>query len=181
MVVPLGGSILVNDTPAKADTRVYENFTLTWDVNAVLTYADLEEETEEEAAARHAARDAAREAAEDVSREAAEAAVRESAATAPQTETETLAGSGSVQETDNGISDSMGTPSAMHVIVNKFPVTLQGKSSYVYVDVFSFINFDLNASGGRNIITLLNGRKAEYMEPLSGGDVIEIYWEERKQ
>ena len=64
------------------------------------------------------------------------------------------------------------------VIVNKFPVTLKGKSSYIFVDVFSFINFDLNDSRGRSIVTQLNKRRAEYMEPLTEGDVIDIYWEE---
>ena len=67
----------------------------------------------------------------------------------------------------------------LSVMVNRLPVTLKGKSSYVFVDVFSFIDFDLNASGGRGIVTLLNGRNAEYMEPLNSGDVIDIYWEEK--
>ena len=62
--------------------------------------------------------------------------------------------------------------------MNKRPVTLSGKSSYVFVDVFFFINFDLKASAGRSIVTNLNGRKAEYMEPLKNGDVIDIFWEE---
>lgn len=208
MDVPLGGSILVNDTPAKPDTRVYENFTLNWDVNAEITYADLEEETEEEAAARRAAKEAARQAAEEAAREAAEAAVREAAEDAAKeasesgvitgqaTSTETNAASASTTSFSGQPETAAGTaqgseaagstifsdgPVDISVIVNKLPVTLKGKSSYVYVDVFSFINFDLNAAGGRNIVTLLNGRRAEYMEPLKGGDVIDIYWEERKQ
>ena len=69
-------------------------------------------------------------------------------------------------------------PVNMTVIVNRYPVICSGKSSYVFVDVFSFIDFDLNASAGRAIVTKLNGRNAEYMEPLKDGDVIEIYWEE---
>ena len=63
------------------------------------------------------------------------------------------------------------------MIANGLPVTLTGKSSYVFVDVFSFIDFDLSTPAGRAIVTLLNGRKAEYMEPLKNGDVIDIYWE----
>ena len=184
MDVPLGGSILVNDTPAKPETRVYENFTLSWDVNATITYADLEEETEEEAEARRAAKAAAREAAEQAEREAAENAVLQAVADAvgetgeksDATEAKTVArpdiqpqfvGNGGIVQ--------------MSVIVNKLPVTLTGKESYVFVDVFSFIDFDLKASDGRSIVTLLNGRNAEYMEPLNNGDVIDIYWEEREQ
>ena len=213
MDVPLGGSILVNDTPAKPDTRVYENFTLTWDVNATITYADLEDETEEEAAARRAAKEAAREAAEKAEREAAEKALLQAVAEAtdeagiqgdagaaiPSQATDTIhatentvntsgtgseAGlsgntvSGSADQSQDSVSSG---PVEMAVIVNKLPVTLKGKSSYVFVDVFSFINFDLKASDGRSIVTLLNGRNAEYMEPLSSGDVIDIYWEEREK
>ena len=44
-------------------------------------------------------------------------------------------------------------------------------------DSIEFIDFDLKNSGGRGIVTKLNGRNAEYMEPLKDGDVIEIYWE----
>ena len=66
---------------------------------------------------------------------------------------------------------------AMTVYVNKQPVVMTGKESYVFVDVFSFINFDLNASAGRAIVTNINGRRAEYMEPLTNGDIIDIYWE----
>ena len=194
MDVPLGGSILVNDTPAKPETRIYENFTLTWDVNAVITYADLEEETEEEAAARRAAKEAAREATEKAEREAAEKAVLQAAAEAAgeaghqadlgdvgPTQT---AGAGSVTTTHPQNSSQNSIPvgaGEISVIVNKLPVTLKGKENYVFVDVFSFIDFDLNASAGRSIVTLLNGRNAEYMEPLNSGDVIDIYWEEREK
>ena len=70
MDVPLVGRILVNDTPAKPDTKVYENFTLNWDVNAVVSYEDLEEETEEDARKRREAKEAAaaREAEEEAKR-----------------------------------------------------------------------------------------------------------------
>lgn len=184
MDVPLGGSILVNDTPAKPETRVYENFTLSWDVNATITYADLEDETEEEAEARRAAKEAAREAAEQAEREAAENAVLQAVADAVG---ETGDNSGATEAKTEARPDTQpqfagnGGTVQMSVIVNKLPVTLTGKESYVFVDVFSFIDFDLKASDGRSIVTLLNGRNAEYMEPLNSGDVIDIYWEKREQ
>ena len=62
------------------------------------------------------------------------------------------------------------------VMVNKIPVKLEGKSSYVFVDVFETIDFDLTRPKGKTIITNLNGRPAQYMEPLHDGDVIDIYW-----
>ncbi len=213
MDVPLGGGILVNDTPAKPDTRVYENFTLNWDVKSEITYADLEEETEEEAARRQAAKEAAAREAEEAER-AARALVRnvEEGNLGTENFKGTLfegmfgvsgtfdgshknameqgwgSGTNSAGGTEVGKSFTARTggfqgpeengPVNLTVLVNKRPVTLSGKSSYVFVDVFFFINFDLKASAGRSIVTNLNGRKAEYMEPLKNGDVIDIFWEE---
>ena len=142
MDVPLGGGILVNDTPAKPETRIYENFTLYW--NAEM------DETEE----------------------------------LPEAEETTEAGSGTQEESTEGEGGSTapeagntGGNKRVTVIVNRIPVTLTGKVNYVFVDVFSFIEFDLSKPAGRNIVTRLNGRNAEYMEPLKEGDVLEIYWE----
>lgn len=66
------------------------------------------------------------------------------------------------------------------VIVNKMPVTMTGKSRYIYVDIFDYIDIDLSKPQGA-IITTLNGRTAGYMEPLESGDVIEVYWRSDKK
>ena len=64
----------------------------------------------------------------------------------------------------------------LHLMVNQQPVTLKGKSEYVFVDVFEEIDFDLTKPKGKGIVTNLNGKPAQYMEPLHEGDIIEIYW-----
>ena len=64
----------------------------------------------------------------------------------------------------------------LHLMVNQQPVTLKGKSEYVFVDVFEEIDFDLTKPKGKGIVTNLHGRPAQYMEPLHEGDIIEIYW-----
>jgi len=91
----------------------------------------------------------------------------EEALSEPDTDTETpepsASGSGQVLR-------------SISVTVNGRPVALTGKNGYVYVDVFERIDFDLSRPRGKGIVTTLNGRPAEYMEPLSDGDVIEIYW-----
>jgi len=77
--------------------------------------------------------------------------------------------------------DDTETKSIVHniiVMVNGSQVNLTGKSSYVYVDVFDAINFNIADSKGRSIVTKLNGREAQYMENINSGDVIEIYWKE---
>ena len=63
------------------------------------------------------------------------------------------------------------------VLVNGKPVLLTGKPEYVYVDVFDRIDFDLSKPQGKGVVTKLNGRDAQYMEPLLENDVLEIYWE----
>ena len=68
--------------------------------------------------------------------------------------------------------------SRITVVVNQAPVTLEGKHSYVFVDVFEAIDFDLTRPKGKNIVTKLNGRPAQYMELLQDGDVIDIHWEQ---
>lgn len=68
--------------------------------------------------------------------------------------------------------------SRITVVVNQAPVTLEGKHSYVFVDVFEAIDFDLTRPQGKNIVTKLNGRPAQYMELLQDGDVIDIHWEQ---
>lgn len=62
------------------------------------------------------------------------------------------------------------------VTVNKDIVTLTGKPRYVFVDIFDYIDFDLSKPKGKEIITTINGRRAEFMETIKTGDTIEVYW-----
>lgn len=66
----------------------------------------------------------------------------------------------------------------VHVVVNGSPITLHGKASYVYVDVFDYIDFDLKHPKGSGIETLLNGQSAEYLKEIFDGDVIDIRWKD---
>ncbi len=157
--VPLGGDIKVNDAPAKEDTQVYENFSVSWDMSMArgtrsdesvleggVTYDDLPEDDGEEAVAD--------------SSDANADVVEESA-----------------------VAESAGTPRneggrEVKVMANGRFVTLSGKDDYVFVDIFDHIDFDLKESNGRGITTLLNSKAADYMETLKDGDVIEIFWNE---
>ena len=147
--VPLGGDLRVNDTPARPDTRVYENFTVSWDMNVEAFYhtgipdGEQEETYQDEEA---------------------------------QGEQEISAPSGTAPQHVQSKPQTVGRE--MQVLANGSLVTLSGKAGYVFVDIFDFIDFDLKDSRGRTIVTLLNGRSADYMEGLKDGDSIEIYWEE---
>ena len=62
------------------------------------------------------------------------------------------------------------------VLVNGRPIILTGKKQYVFVDIFDHIDIDLSKPQGLGIVTNINGRPAQFMEPLHAGDVIEVYW-----
>ena len=190
--VPLGEDIKVNDTAARLDTRVYEHFTVSWNMEKALaqgTYADLPDADMEENAHREESAHGevpVMQNAETMAREAGKKQETENAREGVSLiqKAETVAGeAGKDQETQTAAADrtddvTTQLPHPLTVIVNHSPITMRGKAQYVFVDVFDYIDFDLgtSASAGRSIVTNLNGRPAQYMEPLSEGDVIEIYW-----
>lgn len=172
VVIDKNHSILVNNRPADLQTLVYENFTIEWVAEAAGADTPLKEEPavreemltedilKEEEPESYAEEELA---AEPVKSVQPQAAAPENASKNVQ---ETAAVQNPAQET-------------VPVIVNGIPMQLTGKKDYIFVDVFDIINFDLSKARGRGIVTKVNGKKAEYMQPLNSGDVIEIYWEEK--
>ncbi len=65
------------------------------------------------------------------------------------------------------------------VMVNQRAITLTGKETYVFVDIFEVYQFNLEEPQGKELVTRLNHRKAQYLETIQDGDIIEIYWKER--
>ena len=65
----------------------------------------------------------------------------------------------------------------INVEVNGEKITLSGKSEYVFVDVFEYIDFDLSSPQGSAIVTTVNGTPIQYMDTITSGDVIDIHWE----
>ncbi|MBO5335759.1 MAG: cell division protein FtsA [Lachnospiraceae bacterium] len=162
--MPLGGDIRVNDTSAQPDTKVYENFTVSWNPEISLSYVasakeeDYEEEMQVEPVAVRAINQV------DVNPVAVQETVQATSDTKDEEAAEEIP------------QPKISLPRPMSVLVNRMPITMNGKAEYVFVDVFDYIDFDLKASAGRSIVTNLNGRAAGYMENLKDGDVIEIYW-----
>jgi len=61
------------------------------------------------------------------------------------------------------------------VNINGENTTLKGKSQYIIVDIFNYIDFDLTIAKG--IINLnLNGEKTSYTANIKDGDTIEVFW-----
>ena len=78
----------------------------------------------------------------------------------------------------NDIQEEDSSKNTVTVIVNGEPVELSGKDTYIFVDIFTHISFDLQAGKGRAIATVINGRDARFSEELHEGDKIELYWKE---
>lgn len=189
--VPLGGKILVNDVAAKEDTKVYENFTVYFSMDYEMSFENLPDADPEEVEARRAAKAEAEVTRLEKELEAKTKQIQESRArkqAAKQRGTgEKLSGqdAGAEGDTTDFVDGSQGEDSEMEihpltVMVNGDAITMNGKAEYVFVDVFDYIDFDLKPVPGKDIITTLNGRSAEYMEELHEGDVIEIYWKDRE-
>jgi len=172
--MPLGGDIRVNDAVAKADNRVYENFTVSWDVRIT---AEPEEEIEKVVEEPEEVVEAPRSVVQPEPIVEAQPVVQEQVAEAPQPEAVPEAETKSAENTEPE-AEPPAEPIDMVVFANKQTIVMKGKPSYVYVDVFEYINFDVSAaaSKGRGIVTLLNGRPAQFMEPLNEGDHIDVYW-----
>lgn len=104
--------------------------------------------------------------------------------TAEQPVTEDSGAGSDASETPEGSGDADDAqPAAQEktevvVLINGQPVRLTGKSSYVFVDIFDFYEFDLKASAGRAVVTKLNGENAQFSAVLKDGDEITLGWQE---
>jgi len=186
-------NIYVNNKLANMDTKVYENFSVLWtleklrlsdveqyeqepergDTSVTLSYEELPDGEEADG--------------EEAGTEPETAAEQEAEAgseSAAEPEAETGSGTAAEQEAaarpENPQRDAMSAADnvTVTVFVNGETITLEGKPAYVFVDVFDYIDFDLSKPKGKGITTLIGGREAQYMEPLMGGEKIEIYWKE---
>lgn len=108
--------VSVNNMPAKADTKVYENFTV--------DYTDIDYLSDD----------------------------------LPEEVIESV------------------TLNTITVKVNNQEVTLTGKEKYIFVDILDFYPFDMSKLGGSELVTTLNGEKADFSDEITDGAEIEIFW-----
>lgn len=159
MDVSLGShvNIYVNNKLADMDTEVYENFSVVWKQAEQSAAMDLEPEYD-------MGYDTGMETKADTAlhQEKSDAALDEK-------------GSQMVAETEQKEQPAI---KEIGVSVNGRYIIMRGKPSYVFVDVFDYIDFDLSKPQGKSIVTKLNGNNAQYMQELGNGDMIEIYWRE---
>ena len=166
-------TVVVNNEEADDDTKVYDNFTIKW----VLKSEVKSTKKPEKKAGAENEEEANTEEVEETSYEGD----YESYADLPEAEEGDLVKAKkeeSVQNADESVEEEPKEENTtITVMVNARPVTLKGKPSYVFVDVFDYIDFDSKTVQGKRLVTTIDDKNAEYMEPISDGAVIEIYWE----
>lgn len=195
LVIDTDQMIFVNNEEADLDTLVYENFSVEWktdeyDVARIdnNNYNDTQESDSDDASVL-AEQDAnSTESDNTVTRTSEqmmnqvldelhdEFAKEAEASAVPENELpENELPKNDIQEE---IHEEDSSKNTVTVIVNGEPVELSGKDTYIFVDIFTHISFDLQAGKGRAIATVINGRDARFSEELHEGDKIELYWKE---
>ena len=195
LVIDTDQMIFVNNEEAGLDTLVYENFSVEWKTDEYgvaridnNNYNDTQESdsddasvlVEQDANSTESDNTVARtseqmmnqvldELHDDFAKEAEASAVPENEL--PENELPKNDIQEDIQEEDS-------SKNTVTVIVNGEPVELSGKDTYIFVDIFTHISFDLQAGKGRAIATVINGRDARFSEELHEGDQIELYWKE---
>ncbi|MBQ9436783.1 MAG: rod shape-determining protein [Lachnospiraceae bacterium] len=178
VVLEPGMYIYVNNKRADYDTQVYDNFALIWTLED-LKLSDVEEDKKkaEEAALR--AQSYADLADDDGEMEKLEKKREQEEKEKEKEQEETDASEqDSAEEEGETEQPAIKEPFDLTVQVNGESVTLTGKNRYVFVNIFDYIDFNLAQPKGRGIVTDINGRPAQFNEPLSEGDVLDIYWKE---
>ncbi len=172
-------NIYVNNKLADMDTKVYENFSVIWTLET-LELSDVEQyekKTEDKNGSTELSYDSLPEEEEgEISAEAEETDEE----IAGEDQTESPAAGSRPHSLKEPVKDAMAQAenTSIVVFVNGNRIAMSGKPAYVFVDVFDYIDFDLSKPKGKGIATILNGREAQYMETLLGGEKIEIYWKE---
>ena len=172
LVIDTDQMIFVNNEEADLDTLVYENFSVEWKTDEYgvaridnNNYNDTQESDNTVArTSEQMMNQVLDELHDDFAKEAEASAVPENEL--PEND---------IQEE---IHEEDSSENTITVIVNGEPVELSGKDTYIFVDIFTHISFDLQAGKGRAIATVINGRDAQFSEELHEGDQIELYWKE---
>lgn len=190
LVIDTDQMIFVNNEEADLDTLVYENFSVEWKTDEYgvaridnNNYNDTQESDSDDASVL-AEQDAnSTESDNTVTRTSEqmmnqvldelhdEFAKEAEASAVPENELP----KNDIQEE---IHEEDSSENTVTVIVNGEPVELSGKDTYIFVDIFTHISFDLQEGKGRAIATVINGRDAQFSEELHEGDKIELYWKE---
>lgn len=186
MDLPYREGIKVNHVRAGRDERVYENFSVDYDINAPeeedgAEYAGLYDmddtyDTYHTAGVVGASAVAGMNGANGKTGTAGITGANDMAGMNGKT------GMDGASAADSGTADDLygvSGGSELNITVNGTPVRLHGKNHYIMVDMLDFYPFDLSQMRGKGLELRLNGEEIQgFMDELSEGDQVIIRWKE---
>ena len=177
-------NVYVNNEIASDDTKVYENFSVKTDavtennpLNRGFTIGDILNEDDESEANENDEKLQNNEATEDNS----DNTEIDNTENSNENDSENVSDNKDKADDNSNNQDNSQEANKKDIVilVNREPVRLKGKSSYILVDLFDFYDFDLSKPKG-NVVLKLNGVSCNYMSPIKDGDLVDLYWEEVK-
>jgi len=171
VILKPGMNIYVNNKIAGLNTKVYDNFSVIWSMDEL----QLSEVVEEEEPTEENDNEPSETLISTPEGNASEPAGNEPEQVKADESKSEAADSTDISNNDSVFDEDGNT--AFIVYVNNAPIYLHGKPSYIYVDVFDYIDFDLSKPHGSRVVTRLNGEDAQFIQELKEGDVLEIYWQ----
>ena len=188
--VDMNHAILVNNRNSDLNTLIYENFTIEWVVTgygATEAMAEAALQAEDEVAPTDVdlleegsfqEEDAEEASFEDRKEEAiiSEAVMKAEADGQSYEHSEFTGGSRPV--TPFTAAPNLDVKTRIHVTVNGKYIEMNDKKDYIFVDVFNFIDFDVNERGHKGVSTQINGHDCGFADVLHEGDVVDIRWKD---
>lgn len=164
--------ILVNNKSADIDTIIYENFSVEWTVDELAgPKSQKDDEDSDKPKPEPVLSDYAREQIE-YANSRREAEKNREAGLKAEILKRTIE-EGEDDEEEAVIHD-------IHIKVNDIDITMSGKTEYIFVDIYNYYELDTEKTRGKRIVTKINGEICSFADVLNDGDVIEVYWIDRK-
>jgi len=163
MDVTSAGSLMINNVPALPTDRIYENFTVDFEIagddgtldNHYEMLQDVSDVGEGEN--NEAGNDT------EVQKDAGEKA--------PQADADTSTATSSVPAA------SKPGPAGIVITVNGTAVKITGKDEYRLVDVLDHYPFDISRAGSAKAVIRINGKDSEFIDEIADGDHIDLLWQ----
>ena len=168
------GNVKVNNMPATPDTKVYDNFVITCDIEESGTESQFrtEESTDTSFSSVEQTEESERineteqtEESEQINETEQKEQTKEAGLEEPQ-----------AAKREIGADPKSGSIHDLNITVNGEMVSLKGKKQYIVVDILDFYPVDTSVAHGNRLLTAVNGMECDFTYPLREGDAVRIEW-----
>lgn len=163
--------IYVNHMPAGEDEKIYDKFSVDFDLSGK---ADVFHDVEQEEDLGEVPEEGQQEPVEEAKEEdTLNQAVEGDGTPAQEKENVPENGSPVSAETEVAVQEC-----DLKINVNSTPVVLKGKREYRVVDILDFYEFDVSTAHGNRVVIKVNGAPSGFSTRIAHGDFVELYWEQ---